>query len=132
MSECLLFVSKSVMFNAKWGICSYIMVKTSYILMRGRWWYPLCTRSIRWVIFIVLAHWNNSPLVVWHVVPFGHIIFIPSQPVFALPPYCYVFSGAVPCPNFIVFGLTWRGLEPTIYRIWGKHTTHYTTRCGCQ
>ena len=25
--------------------------------------------------------------------------------------------------NFIVFGLTWSGLEPTIYRIWGEHIT---------
>ena len=29
--------------------------------------------------------------------------------------------------NFIVFGLTWPGLEPTIYRIRGEHANHYTT-----
>jgi len=38
--------------------------------------------------FIVLAHWNNSPQVD-NVVPFRHIILIPSQPVFALTPKCY-------------------------------------------
>jgi hypothetical protein len=29
--------------------------------------------------------------------------------------------------NFIVFGLTRPGLEPTIYRTRGKHANHYTT-----
>jgi hypothetical protein len=29
--------------------------------------------------------------------------------------------------NFIVFVLTWPGLEPTIYPIWGEHANHYTT-----
>jgi hypothetical protein len=29
--------------------------------------------------------------------------------------------------HFIVFGLTWPGLEPTIYHNWGEHAKHYTT-----
>jgi hypothetical protein len=29
--------------------------------------------------------------------------------------------------NFIVFGLTWPGLEPTIYNTRGEHANHYTT-----
>jgi hypothetical protein len=29
--------------------------------------------------------------------------------------------------NFIVFGLTPPGLEPTIYRTRGEHANHYTT-----
>ena len=29
--------------------------------------------------------------------------------------------------NFIVFGLTWLRLEPTIYRTWGEQASHYTT-----
>jgi hypothetical protein len=28
-----------------------------------------------------------------HVAPLGHIILIPSQPIFALSPECYVISG---------------------------------------
>jgi hypothetical protein len=52
-----------------------------------------------------------------HVTPIGHIILIPSQPVFALSPYCY----------FIVFGLTRTGIEPTIYCTRGEHANHYTT-----
>ena len=57
-----------------------------------------------------------------HVVPLGHIILIPSQPVFALTPKCCVISGEAVNTNFIVIGLTRPGLEPTIYRTRGKHT----------
>ena len=32
--------------------------------------------------------------------------------------------------NFIVFGLTWPELEPTIYRTQGEHPNHYTTNAG--
>ena len=45
-----------------------------------------------------------------------HLIYvIPSQPVFALTPICCVLSGEARDANFIVFVLTRRGLEPTIY-----------------
>jgi hypothetical protein len=49
-----------------------------------------------------------------HVAPLEHIILIPSQTVFALSPYCYVLSREVTNTNFIVFGLTRPGFEPTI------------------
>ena len=49
--------------------------------------------------------------------PFGHIILIPSQPVFAV-------TGNT---NFIVFGLTQLGLGPTFYHTQADHTNHYTT-----
>ena len=57
-----------------------------------------------------------------HVAPLWHIILIPSQPVFALS-----LSRAATNTNFIVFGLTWRDLEPTIYRTRGEHANHYAT-----
>jgi hypothetical protein len=41
-----------------------------------------------------------------HVALLGHIILIPSQPVFALSPKCCVLSGEATNTNFIVFGLT--------------------------
>jgi hypothetical protein len=34
---------------------------------------------------------------------------------------------AVCLADFIVFGLTRPGLEPTIYRNWDEHANHYTT-----
>ena len=36
-----------------------------------------------------------------HVAPLGHIILIPSQPVFALSPSCLVLSGEATNTNFI-------------------------------
>ena len=49
-----------------------------------------------------------------HVTPPGHIILILSQPVFALSPKYCVLGGEATNTNFIVFGLTRLGLEPTI------------------
>jgi hypothetical protein len=51
-----------------------------------------------------------------HVTTLGNIILILSQPVFALSPECCVLSGEATNINLIFFGLTWPGLEPTIYR----------------
>jgi hypothetical protein len=62
-----------------------------------------------------------------HVVPLGHIILIPSHSVFALSPLCWVLSGEATNANFIVFGLTWSGLDLTIYRSRGEHANHYKT-----
>ncbi len=36
-------------------------------------------------------------------------------------------SGEATNTNFIVIGLTWLGLEPTIYRTQGEHANHYAT-----
>jgi hypothetical protein len=33
----------------------------------------------------------------------------------------------MPNTNFIVFGLTWQGLDSTIYHTRGEHASHYTT-----
>ena len=57
----------------------------------------------------------------------GHIIPIPSQTVFGLAPYWYLLSGEATYINFIAFGLTRLGLEPTIYRTRGEYSNHYTT-----
>jgi hypothetical protein len=38
-----------------------------------------------------------------------------------------MFSREATNTNFIVFGLTRPGLEPTMYRTWGEHANHYTT-----
>jgi hypothetical protein len=45
----------------------------------------------------------------------GHIIVNPWQPFFALTPKCCMLNAEATNTNFKVFGLTWLGLEPTIY-----------------
>jgi hypothetical protein len=70
-------------------------------------------------ILIMPAHWNKSAG--RHVVPLGHIILIPSQLEFARTHLCCVLSGEATNINFIVFGLTRSGLEPTIYRTRAEH-----------
>jgi hypothetical protein len=87
-----------------------------------RWWGPLCT------IFYSARALKQSAH--WHVALLGHIILIPSQPVFALTPYSCVLSGKAIHANTIVFDLTRSGLEPTIYLTRGKYANHYTTDGG--
>jgi len=68
-----------------------------------------CTRSTCLVEFF----YNVSSLKqqsVCNVAPFGHIILIPSQPVFTLSPECYVLSREATNTNFIYsiwFDQTW-------------------------
>jgi hypothetical protein len=50
-----------------------------------------------------------------YVAPLGHIILIPSRPVFDLSPDCCMLSGEATNTNVIVFGLTRPWLDPTIY-----------------
>jgi hypothetical protein len=91
------------------------------------WWGPFCTRPICLVyFFVVLAGWNNSPRIDMSP-PLGHIIQIPSQPVFALSAYGCVLSGEATHTNVIVFGCTRSGIEPTIYRTQSEHIYHYIT-----
>jgi hypothetical protein len=53
-----------------------------------------------------------------HVAPLWHIILILNQSV---------FSGEATNSNFIIFGLTRSGLEPTMYCTRGEHVNHYDT-----
>jgi len=99
----------------------YNIMRTSYILMR-RWWYPLCTRPTP-------LRYSASSLkqqsVGRHVSPLIHIILIPSQPIFALTPYCCLYSGKAANTNFIVCGLTRLWMEPTIYGTPGWPLHHW-------
>jgi hypothetical protein len=61
------------------------------------------------------------------VAPLEHIILIPSQPLFALPPECCVLSGEATNTNFIVFDMTRPRLGPTVYRTRGEQANHYAT-----
>ena len=53
-------------------------------------------------------------------------LFRANQSWLLLLKYC-VLSGEATNTNFIVFGFTQPGLEPTIYHTRGEHTYHYTT-----
>ena len=64
------------------------------------------------------------------VVTLGHIILLPSQPVFALSLYCCVLSGEDTNTNFIDFSSTRPWLGPMIYHTRGEHANHYTTDAG--
>ena len=50
------------------------------------------------------------------------IILIPSQPNFAVILKCLELSEEAGHANFIVFDLTWLGLEPAIYRTPGEQS----------
>ena len=57
-----------------------------------------------------------------HVTSLGHII----QANYSFSKCC-MLSGEATNTNFIVFGLTRPGLEPTIYYTRDEHTNHYAT-----
>ena len=48
-----------------------------------------------------------------HVTPLGHIILIPNQTVCTLSPKYCMLSREATNTNFIIFGLTRPGLEPS-------------------
>jgi hypothetical protein len=70
-------------------------------------WKVSDTGSAHWASsFIVLAHWKKQSAD-RHVASLGHIILIPSQPVFALSPVCSALCDEAINTNFIVwFDLT--------------------------
>ena len=88
------------MFNAKTAIFSYSMARTSYILMRWWWWCPICSRPTR-CVFIVLAHWNNSP----RLDTSTRKHYSDSESTI-ISSYCCVLSGEATNTNFIVFGIS--------------------------
>ena len=72
--------------------------------------------TLSW-IFIVLAHWNNSTQIDMLLHSDTLSWFQPNQTVlFLLNAVHLVEKQKIPIP---VFGLTWPGLEPTIYHTQG-------------
>ena len=75
-----------------------------------------------------LSHFEYAnKQITYHFWLCGLIILIPSQPALALSPLCCVLSGEATNITCIVFGLTWLGLEPTIYRNQSERVNHYIT-----
>ena len=81
---------------------SYIMVRTSYILMRW-WWHD---DEVHFVLdqHAELDFYSASSLKQQsagrHVAPLVHIILIPSQPVFPFTSLCCVLCGEATNTNF--------------------------------
>jgi hypothetical protein len=76
-----------MMISALYQFSSYIMAYTRYIQCNDDD-DDICFVLDQYMVnclFIVPAHWNNNSRG-RHVAPFGHIILIPSKPIFALPP----------------------------------------------
>jgi len=111
-----------MLFNANSANCQLYHGENKLIfnemMMRSTLYYVLS-----W-IFILLAHWNNSPRI--DMSPYSNTLarFRAKQSLlFLLNATC---KQQIPI-LYIVFGLTRSGLEPTIYHTRGKHVTHYTT-----
>ena len=76
-------------------------------------------------IFIVLAHWNNSPRADMSLHSDTLFWFWANQSLlFLLKVACLAEKQQIPIS---VFGLTQPGLKPTLYRTRGEHTNHYAT-----
>jgi hypothetical protein len=70
------------------------------------WWGPLCTRPTLLVgFFLLIDTLPHSDTLSW---------FRANQSLLFILKCC-MHRGEAPNTNFIVFGLTWSGLEPTIY-----------------
>ena len=81
----------------------YIMERTSYIQCDDLTMSSLYKINMIIIMFIVLAHLNNS---LWGDMSLhlGHnIILFQSQPVFSLPPSYYLLSRVAASINFIIF-----------------------------
>jgi hypothetical protein len=98
------WVSKWLLFDAKWAIFQLHHGQNKLHSMRW-YWYTLCieTNTLSW-IFVVLAQSQQSAG--RHDAPLGHIILITSQPDLAFSTQWCVFSGEATNTKFIVFGFT--------------------------
>jgi hypothetical protein len=107
---------------------SYIMVRTSYISMRWRWWwyYLVCTRSTCW-FYLYKATTLTLLSVVRHVAPLGHIFWIWDHQSLllllnvALNTNCIVFI----CTQSLSTTLEANTLTITSLSTTLEHTYHY-------
>jgi hypothetical protein len=91
------------------------------VMMRSALYY---SNMLSW-IFIVLAHWNNSPRI--DMSPYLDTLswFRSNQSLFfLLNDACLAEKQQIP---ILFFGLTRPGLEPAIYHTRGEYANYYTT-----
>jgi hypothetical protein len=110
-------VSEWLLFNVKWAFCQPYHDENK-LHFNDMMMMLICTRPTR--LIGNSASWLKQPSVGRHVAPLGHIILIPSQPVFSLASCNSVISREATNSNSIVYGLIWPRLEPTIYRTRGE------------
>ena len=113
MSEWLLFNANSAIFQLYHGENKLIFIE---MMMRSA---LFLTNTLN-MIFILLAHWNNSPRVDMSFHTYTLFWFRANQSLLFL-------LNAATNTKFIVVGLTQPELEPRIYRTRGEHANHYTT-----
>ena len=106
---------------------SYIMGRTTYILMRWWWRCPFCTRPIRWDAFYG-ARSLEQQTVGRHVTPLLLIILIPSKCLFLLhSATCLAGKQQI---SFLKQNLVWPTqpeLVLTIDRARGENANNYNT-----
>jgi hypothetical protein len=116
-------VRRSQCFHAVFAELYWILIFFSHFCLPSLFKSPsVITYRLKhdlWPISLVVIHrlhWPNR-FRWWfksaerHVALLGHIILIPSQPVFVLSPYCCVLSGKATNTNFIVFSSCVQALQ---------------------
>ena len=115
--------SEWLLFNANSEICQLDHGDNKFIFNEMMMKYFVLDQHAYWIA--ISASSLKQQFAGRHVTPLGHIIL--SQLVFAPSVQCCVLNGEAANDNFIIFGLTRPGLEPTIYRTRSEHDNHYTT-----
>jgi hypothetical protein len=106
-----------------YSIVLYIIVLYCIVLYCIYWYsivlYSIVLYCIVLLDYLALANWNKCSWV--DMLSYSIRIFLANQfPFFLLNAACLVVF-----TNFIVFGLTQPGVEPTMYRTRGEHANHY-------
>ena len=108
------------------NISAYIVARTSYISMRW-WWCQLCTRSVLLVRMYSCSSLKQQSMTCCCSRTHYSWFKANQSLLLLLNAACLVEKQQLPVLFNIVFSLTWSGLEPSIYRMWGEHANHYTT-----
>jgi hypothetical protein len=86
-----------------------------------------CTRPTNLIGFFYCVSSLKQQSSGGHAAPLGRVILISRQPALFFLLIAARVEKQQNNTNFIVFGLTWLGFEPTIYCTQGYHANHSTT-----
>ena len=145
-----LFIHDCLWFSLYWGQCLWFVHSWLPLVFSVLWPVSLlCSFMIAFGFLQRVCQWDDDDVCfvldqhTWydfytacslkpqskgrHVTTIGHIILIPSQPVFALTPQCCTLRGEATNTNF-------KGLCFDLTALGDKHSDHYTTdavSCFC-